>query len=84
MDASGPKIMHYESGVWSNDLCRPNNLDHAVSITGFGVYPYPGGESYWEVKNSWGTDWGMNGYLLLEKGTGDRCGLTTDVQFVIE
>merc|ERR1712184_109735 len=83
MDASGPKIMLYDSGIYSNDLCRPQFLDHAVSLSGFGVYPYPGGDAYWEMRNSWGTEWGMNGYMLMEKDTGDQCGFTTDVQYVV-
>jgi len=38
---------------------------HAVCIMGWGI---EGDQPYWIVKNSWGVDWGMNGYFRIVRG----------------
>jgi cysteine peptidase B len=60
----------YTGGVMKN--CFGRQLDHGVLVVGFDEEASP---PYWIVKNSWGTSWGENGYIRLEKGT-DQCGLT--------
>lgn len=38
------------------------------------ILPPRSPQAYWKVKNSWGQTWGMEGYVLLAKGT-DECGI---------
>jgi hypothetical protein len=54
------------SGLYSSNSCnfRPN---HAVVIVGYGVDSATG-KKFWKVRNSWGTTWGNNGYILMERG----------------
>ncbi len=53
----------YTGGVITGDACG-TNLDHGVLIVGYGNED---GIDYWLVKNSWGTSWGDNGYVKIER-----------------
>jgi len=56
---------YYNGGIIvKGDGCG-TSLDHCVMAVGFDT---TGSTPYWIVRNSWGTDWGMNGYLYVEMG----------------
>lgn len=54
----------YMGGVYPSTLCD-GDIDHAVLLVGWGTDPGLG--DYWKIKNSWGTGWGENGYIRLQK-----------------
>lgn len=56
--------------------CSPTELDHGVLAVAMGVQE---GTKYWVIKNSWGTEWGEDGYYRIERGS-DHCGVSNMVQ----
>ena len=57
LDAS--RFEFYKSGIYT-DCSTPITINHAVQIVGVNVE-----EGYWIIRNSWGSDWGDNGYMKL-------------------
>lgn len=61
----------YKNGIFSGDDCSDVSSscfhNHAVLIVGYGSSL--DGQDYWIVKNSWGTTWGLNGYMLIKRNT---------------
>ncbi|XP_067831892.1 cathepsin F-like [Heptranchias perlo] len=63
-------LQHYENGILRSN-CAAKDWDHAILIVGYGV---EGDIPYWIVKNSWGENWGENGYFRLYRGE-NTCGI---------
>jgi len=68
----------YSSGVY--DGCNQQNpdIDHVVQLVGYGTDSSAG--DYWLVRNSWGSDWGENGYIRLARPAQPTCGIDTNPQ----
>ncbi|MAJ81494.1 MAG: hypothetical protein CMF41_01110 [Legionellales bacterium] len=73
IDSNSHAFELYSSGVMKKHHCG-KDIDHAVLVVGYT-------EDYWIIKNSWGTDWGENGYFRLERGK-NACGINTYASFV--
>jgi len=60
---------YYTGGVITN--CT-DIVDHCAQVTGYANY----GEdnAYWIVRNQWGTEWGVSGYIFIAIGH-DLCGI---------
>lgn len=50
-------------------------------LIGYGSDPKLG--PYWILKNSWGKQWGENGFFRLPRNQGDFCGISVDASYPI-
>ncbi|XP_041379493.1 silicatein-like [Gigantopelta aegis] len=78
IDGSSNAFRFYEKGIFDEPNCSSSKLTHAVLIIGYGK---DNGKPYWLVKNSWGTNWGMKGYIMMAKDKSNQCGIATDASF---
>ena len=73
--------LYNKSEIYDDPECTSeiDRLDHAVLVIGYGATK--DGRDYWLVKNSWGTDWGNEGYFKMARNKNNACGVATDAVY---
>lgn len=68
----------YTGGIVTSNC--GTKIDHCVQLVGWNTSP--SGIPYWIVRNSWGTSWGNNGYIYIERNK-NLCAIAEEVSRAI-
>ncbi len=79
IQADGRSFQLYSSGVYDDPNCYKGQLDHGVSLVGYG-HDSSSSKDYWVLRNSWSNTWGQAGYMYIYRNslatsTTGTCGL---------
>ena len=71
----------YHRGIYASELCHsgPQDVNHAVLVVGYGE---EGDVPYWIIKNSWGPEWGEEGYFRMVRNK-NMCGVATCASYPV-
>jgi len=90
IEADQQSFQFYAGGVLPANKCG-TKLDHGVLAVGYGT-DAKSGKKYWLVKNSWGAEWGSEGFIMLErepkatkmhKNPHSACGITKAASYPV-
>ncbi|EAZ10092.1 hypothetical protein OsI_32402 [Oryza sativa Indica Group] len=88
IEAGGDNFQHYRKGVYDGPC--GTRLNHGVTVVGYGQEEAPvdgsaAGDKYWIIKNSWGKNWGDQGYIKMKKDVAGKpeglCGIAIRPSF---
>lgn len=95
IDAGHRSFQFYSDGIYYEPECSSYQLDHGVLAVGYGDTCLDDGEEasdlcksqgkehskYFIVKNSWGTEWGDQGFIKMAADRHNHCGIATAASY---
>ncbi|CAF3652342.1 unnamed protein product [Rotaria socialis] len=76
IDAESFNFLDYSGGIFQDQTCSSTSIDDVLQLVGYGQNEM--NEPFWIVKNSWGRNWGEDGYIRILRGK-NICGIATQV-----
>ena len=67
IQADTPQFQHYKSGIFDESSCYTGEIDHGVLLVAYDA-------DSMTIKNSWGEEWGDQGYIRIAR-TEDNVGI---------
>lgn len=78
VNASSLAFQTYSSGVLTSTKCS-TEINHAITAVGYNA---SASTPYYIVRNSWGVNWGADGYILIgATGGAGICGINQFVAY---
>lgn len=73
----------YSGGVYDSTVCQdgPQDVNHAVLAVGYDT-DADSNKPYYIIKNSWGPDWGLDGYFWMVRNK-NMCGISDCASYPI-
>jgi len=81
IDASHFSFQFYHDGVYNEPQCSSTQLDHGVLAVGYGTWGSYSKQPFWWVKNSWGTGYGVAGYVRMSRNKNNQCGVASAASY---
>ena len=82
LSADTKYFQSYSGGILDATACY-TELNHGVLIVGYGI---DNGQKYWNVKNSWSSNWGEQGYIRILRSESNNdagiCGIAMQPSFI--
>jgi len=84
IDASHESFLFYWHGIYYEPNCTTTDPEHGMLVVGYGSEDnLLVKNDYWIVKNSWGLDWGEQGYIRMARNRDNNCGIATQASYPV-
>ncbi|XP_053431514.1 procathepsin L-like [Nycticebus coucang] len=81
VDAGQESFQFCKESVYFESDCSSEDVDHGVLVVGYRSEKTEcDNNKYWLVKNSWGEEWGLSGYIKMAKDQKNHRGIASSSQ----